>query len=68
MILFFFLEKDRVSSILVYHFSGCSLNFGPISIFKTLDLNILEMKEIISIHVGQVGLGIGESSWELFCM
>ena len=26
------------------------------------------MKEIISIHVGQAGIQIGNACWELFCL
>jgi tubulin alpha len=26
------------------------------------------MKEIISIHVGQAGVQIGNACWELFCL
>ena len=27
-----------------------------------------EMREIISIHIGQAGVQIGNSCWELFCL
>jgi tubulin alpha len=31
-------------------------------------LNSKEMREIISIHIGQAGIQVGNSCWELYCL
>lgn len=39
------------------------------SIFRSPDfLRQREMREIISIHIGQAGIQVGNSCWELYCL
>jgi hypothetical protein len=29
---------------------------------------ILQMREVISLHIGQAGIQVGNACWELFCL
>uniref|UniRef100_A0A8R1HKD8 Tubulin alpha chain n=1 Tax=Caenorhabditis japonica TaxID=281687 RepID=A0A8R1HKD8_CAEJA len=40
----------------------------PRSIFVDLEPTVVDMREVISIHVGQAGVQIGNSCWELYCL
>merc|ERR1712045_197751 len=37
-------------------------------LFLQLQLSYITMREVISIHVGQAGIQVGNACWELFCL
>ena len=46
---------------------GCGLiNLSKLDVFPNYFLQ--KMREVISIHVGQAGIQMGNSAWELYCL
>jgi tubulin alpha len=42
-------------------------NYNLLNFFSNFTLHII-MREVISIHVGQAGIQVGNACWELFCL